>query len=450
MKDRIRSFIDSKWFVAIIVALVFIFICAWAWVIPFAKGPDEHMRYRVVTWIVEHGKLPRGDEQDLIDPLWGISYAFQPITTYIVSAGFYKIAAIFTQDGRLLLFASRMVNVLISSGTAIVVISIAKKAFKGTRVWFFVALAMTLPQFIFVSAYVNMDALALFSCALMFFMWIYGGETNWNMKAIIGLGIAVGLCAISYYNAFGFVLCTIIYFCATVIQGEKGNKDWWKVLLKKGLIITLIVAAIAGWWYIRSYILYDGDIFGMTASNICGEKYAIPELKPSLHTTPQKCGMGFFEMVFGDWFKNCFVGFIGWFGMMDLQPSVSIYKLYTVIFGVGIIASLLSAPKWLRYKDKETKAYNPDFWMIICSGLAIVITIGLAAYYSYAVDYQVQGRYWLPMMIPFMYIVTYGWNKLYDLIKIKNIYKDILCVLGTALVIALSVYCYVGTICPAY
>ena len=41
-----------------------------------------------------------------------------------------------------------------------------------------------------------------------------------------------------------------------------------------------IVFLVAGWWFIRSGILYDGDFLGMKTSSIYAEKYAIDELKP--------------------------------------------------------------------------------------------------------------------------------------------------------------------------
>ena len=44
--------------------------------------------------------------------------------------------------------------------------------------------------------------------------------------------------------------------------------------------------------------------------------------------------------------------------------------------------------------------------------LACAITIGLCVFYSYTWEFQPQGRYILPILIPFMYLVNLGIGKL--------------------------------------
>ena len=45
-----------------------------------------------------------------------------------------------------------------------------------------------------------------------------------------------------------------------------------------------------------------------------------------------------------------------------------------------------------------------------------MLPVILALYYSYTFDFQPQGRYYLPMVIPFMYFLTIGMEKLITLI----------------------------------
>ena len=42
----------------------------------------------------------------------------------------------------------------------------------------------------------------------------------------------------------------------------------------------------------------------------------------------------------------------------------------------------------------------------------MVIPFALLTWYSYASDYQAQGRYLMPMLIPFMYFITRGYEYL--------------------------------------
>ena len=47
--------------------------------------------------------------------------------------------------------------------------------------------------------------------------------------------------------------------------------------------------------------------------------------------------------------------------------------------------------------------------------LSVLIPMGLCIYYSYTSDYQPQGRYIMPMLIPFMYYTALGFQKLITL-----------------------------------
>ena len=80
----------EKKIIMIFLGIIFFTILAWALVQPFNASPDEIMRYQIVEYIIKHGKLPAGYDPEIRDPNWGISYAFNPITTYIVGAAFRK------------------------------------------------------------------------------------------------------------------------------------------------------------------------------------------------------------------------------------------------------------------------------------------------------------------------------------------------------------------------
>ena len=53
--------------------------------------------------------------------------------------------------------------------------------------------------------------------------------------------------------------------------------------------------------------------------------------------------------------------------------------------------------------------------MLICG----IIPIMLSIYYSYFNDFQAQGRYMMPMIIPLMYFVAKGFEEIFNII-VKN------------------------------
>mgnify|MGYP006892997584 CR=1 FL=1 len=60
----------------------------------------------------------------------------------------------------------------------------------------------------------------------------------------------------------------------------------------------------------------------------------------------------------------------------------------------------------------------------------------LNAYYSYASDYQPQGRYSLPMIVPLTYFMVMGYGNLFDVqIKKESLRKKIYAAICVALAV---------------
>lgn len=146
MKDEKKEFrIELVFLIA-----VFVFLVLWAVVQPFNASPDEAMRYQIVDFIARHGTLPHGGDPEVRDAMWGISYGFNPILSYILSAGFVKITSFFTSGEQALLIAARMVNVLLGTGFAFLVRRIARRLFQKPAGWFFTLAVTFLPGCLFV------------------------------------------------------------------------------------------------------------------------------------------------------------------------------------------------------------------------------------------------------------------------------------------------------------
>ncbi len=397
---------------------VAVFYAAWMLVQPYGVAPDETMRYDIPMFIYKNGVLPRGDDPALIDNAWGLSYAFFPILSYMISAIFMKVAAVLSAEPVVLLMAARSVSLLCGVGTAFMSLKIGRRLFGERNGLLFAVLVAFLPQNVFISSYVNNDALAIFSTALIVWFWIRGIDTGWDIKTCVGLAVSISVCALSYYNAYGFILCSIILFFATV-KGQ-GDGSICPVLSNgtvepspcpckpspyfRTLLIIAIVFLLAGWFFIRNAILYDGDFLGMRSSDLCAELHAWPEVRPSAHATPMSQGMGVFEMLIKTtWIPSVAGSFIGCFGGMDVKLPMWMYFVAGAFFMVGIILCIVNA-------IKEPSPMPRVFSYVML--LAAIIPNLLNIYNSYANDYQPQGRYSLPMLIPFFYFVMMGYRSI--------------------------------------
>ena len=266
-----------------------------------------------------------------------------PILAYMIGALFMKITMIFTTSEFAIVIAARFVSVICNTLTVIMVIKIAEKLFKGAYRWLFVCFIAFLPQFAFLGSYINNDSLALFSISVIIYGWILGIENKWNLKACITLAVGVGICALSYYNAYGYILFSVIFFVFSLWMMNRDMKE----IFKKGLLISAIFLLIAGWWFIRNAVIYQGDFLGLKTEEEYSEKYAMLEFKPSERKTPQNEGNSLFHMLFeDDWLKWTYCSFIGLFGYMNIITSGKIYISYFITFVIAFIGCL--------YRDKKT------------------------------------------------------------------------------------------------
>ena len=119
-----------------------------------------------------------------------------------------------------------------------VVLKAAKLLFPRRYAWMFTALVVFLPGNVILYSYVNCDALAMCSTAIIFYSWVKAYKEGWNWTTCAVSAIGMGLCFLSYYNAYGFILTTFFFFVGTMLTDqEKAPKERWKEMIQKGLFI---------------------------------------------------------------------------------------------------------------------------------------------------------------------------------------------------------------------
>ncbi|MGN1148315.1 MAG: DUF2142 domain-containing protein [Lachnospiraceae bacterium] len=203
----------------------------------FCNPPDEHSRFKVPMYICEHGSLPTGFEEELLsaDTKW--TYGFYTLLPYIVQGYAMRFVNLFTDSEVALLYTARFINVCIGFLMAAVVLLIGKKLFRDERIkWLFCFLITFLPQSLFLHTYVNPDSMCLLSTALMLYGVLRGYGDGFSKKSCLILALGIILCALSYYNAYGFILSSILLFAAYFLDKKEGKWKYdWKQFLKKEL-----------------------------------------------------------------------------------------------------------------------------------------------------------------------------------------------------------------------
>lgn len=379
---------------------------------PMENAPDEGMRYPIAQFIYSNGFLPEGSEAGLVNSIWGFSYVYNPYVTSIFSAFFMKIVSVFINTDMALLTAARLTSILSGLGTLFVTFKLGELLFRrkeyalmlGTFVGF-------LPQFIFLCTYQNNDSFAVFTSSLILYFWARALRDGFDYKICIGLGISCGLCMLSYYNAYIFLLGSLVFYFFQRIK----DHDASVYIIRDAIIILTVAFVIAGWFFIRNAALHDGDILGFASTRAAGEQYAMEGFKPSQRLTPSSEHLSIADTFLrpnmfqgeGNWLKVVAKSFIGVFSTMTVFMSKPVYIIYVLIFGLGFVFCVI----WFILNRKGQHQFAAS--LRITLPLMILINLGLFVYYTYFSDYQAQGRYMMPSLIPIMLIITEGYRRIF-------------------------------------
>ena len=356
MIKSIKGKINEKFLVFSFIFICVIFATFVAVIQPSNTGPDELMKLDICKYVANYGTLPHGGDEAVLDHTWGISYGFTPITPYIFSGIFIKITSNFTQDLHAYYVAARLVSVICYGIFILFNIKIAKELFKNKYFKIlFIGLTSLLPQMIYLGSYLNNDCFAMMTISMIIYYGIIGYKNGWSYKTCIKLGVSIGLCAISYYNAYGYILTSIILFIASQLK----NKISIKEIIKKGLVVSGVVFLIAGWWFIRSAIIYDGDFLGLSTTDEYSNKYAIEEYKAKNRTTPQREGMSLTTMLINrGWIVTTLHSFVGVFGGMSVPIPKYVCVMALAIILIGLFNYSYQRKIKLKTRKKELIYYK--------------------------------------------------------------------------------------------
>lgn len=391
----------------------------------FGSPPDEFNRYLIPQYIARYGTLPYGFDESIRIPGYGFSYAFQPILPYIFQGWVMRIVSFFTNSEEVLVYAARSVNLILGLIMAHFVLLLAKKWFQKTHwQWLFAFLVTFMPQSIFIHTYINTESCCMLSTVLMLYGLTCGLRDGFRWRSSLIMVIGIILCALSYYNAYGFVLSCILLFTANYVNLSDGKSEFnWKEFFKRGGFISALVLLGIGWWFVRSYILYDGDFLGLKTRVYCATLYADDDLIPANMATWKNLGYSVWDMLMqSDFFVSSQMSFIGVFGAMKVVTSLWVYRFYKILFFVGPVMCLVIPAGKVRSVGQGAaqfgkRKYLERFFhwnMLFC----IVMPLILSIQYSYASDFQPQGRYLLPALVPLAYYCVRGIEKTLGITRI--------------------------------
>lgn len=414
-----------------------------AWSVPMDYCPDEQMRSRIAYWIYRFHALPTGYEAEIISPIWGFSYSSEPLLPSILSAIFMIICDFFGGNDHAVFFAARMVNVLSLLGSYLVCLRIGKKVFsRNNSPLLFAVLICFTPQVIFCGSYLNSDLPALFGCLLTLDSLLGCRESHWQIKPCIRLAVSLSVILLTYYNAYGWVLISLIWCIVHCSREQKKAGSVSGLLRKRFALVAGAVLVLSGWFFIRNMILFKGDPTGISYRNISALAYEA--LGNTVHRMEpySAYGTSVFHMIFkGSWFNTSFSSLFARLGYMDISIDGMILTAFICLFCFGFTAGIIRSV--IRIRRKEQQPF--DF---VCLLALILIPLILSVIYSYCGDYQPQGRYLFPAFPAMALFCVDGYQAAFEFLIKKKAMKRNLITCVTLIWLILSGYAFIDTVRP--
>ena len=449
LSQRARAIQAETLLAAAVIVASFFVALLWAAIIPFGEAPDEPTHFDEARFIAEHNRFPVFDQEtDLLQTSCagptgpcGTSYAVLPGVNYAISAGFMKLQHAFTGEPYdSLHFAARLTSVL-SIPIYVFFLWMTAQLLLAQRLARVTALLLGsfIPQVAFIGGYVNADAFSLAVGAAVTYLSVRLLCNGYSRFMPLYGGVALGLLALSranYYPLFG-LFAVAWAFAAYRMWQQDGTA---RRLVLSSLATAALAAVIGGWWYIRNFQLY-GEPLGLDTINA-----AFDALAP-LRQSPADRGATFTSLLFDDpvWTKSTFRSFWATFGWMAVFLNSRIYLLIEAMLFGAAAGLVIAAYRALSEHGRRVWQWGSS-WAWLLLALLLPAAILLSAWTSLYNDYQPQGRYLYPALIPVVLLTSHGLHSLWD----NGVYRQTVTLLVGGGMVLLNLYSLIFVLVPLY
>ncbi len=383
----------------------------------FSNPPDEHARILVPEFIARFGYLPTGLEEEVKIPGYGFSYALTPYLPFVFMGYIMRFVLMFTKSELLVIYTARLVNVCFGTIMASVVFFLSRRIFENKKyAWAFSIAVMFLPEHLFVHSYVNTESMCFLGISILLFglVSIYQDGAGFKNSFVLSMGISIVIS--TYYNAYGYLISAFLLFIACFLSfssiknsSKKKLSIDFKNMFKYGFFIFAIVAVTSGWWFVRNYLNFDGDIFGM---KIRDELFQATN--PASWQSYRNSGYNLLQMfkLNPDYFPVTIKTFFAALGSVSIFCNDFYYVIYEIFYLIGLILAAVFGVSYLRKNNDDFSTRFKKVFLHINMIYCIIMPMVLHLYYVYTVEFQRQGRYLLPILLPLVFYVIKGYEGL--------------------------------------
>lgn len=395
--------------------------------IPPWEAHDETGHFGYINHVVQTGSLPdaRDAEQDLFDQ------THQPPLYYLVASGLtfwidrsdalqpqlnpwaldgtnrrgFRVMLRQSQEAFpwqgtvLALHGARLVSALLTSAAVLLIGLSANVIFgRGSPASLLsIAIAAFNPQFIFMGAMVNNDAMVALAGALVgIALLAIGNQASinpqskiQNPKLFVLLGLALGVAFLSKNNALALIPFTAI----ALIFIAWRNRWALRQLLVNGVISFSVAALVAVPYVLYTYQRYGRLLLDRNPNN------------PLITSPASAIGEGVFVSIRDAWlpqlFANTFRTFWGKFGWGNVGMAEWAYGLFALFTLAGVIGCVVG---WRRAGRNLRTALTV---LLLMGAMMMALPLYRAIFFQDPM--LMPGRYLMPALTAYACLLGFGW-----------------------------------------
>ncbi|MBS1991154.1 MAG: hypothetical protein JSS83_11585 [Cyanobacteria bacterium SZAS LIN-3] len=394
-----------------LVGLYFFTRLPWLFMVPMVEAPDEFSHYWVITFLVEHMRLPELNEI-LAGGASGV-YGSLPQLGYIphVIAGVIGHTITPTVD---LSLTDRFGS--LADGLVLLWCSweFGHKLFRSDKVLSLALPVMIIfhPQLVLLHSYANSDSTTASLAALSMLLVCRMMETGLKTKYSLILGLMLGWIVLTKYPGVSvYPACATGLICAAWL-----NRQSLLTFITQSLLTAIVTAASCVWWFVRSAQILNGDFMG---TKTMFHTWAVTYNK-SLNPDVSAWAI----MKQKSWWRMTTFSYWGMFGYMTRYLWRPFYIVYMVLMGIaagGGIKALVTAQAQKKFaalaenfknapalsaQERKARYGQASIWLVLAA--CFLSNLALMIYASTKNLGGAQGRYLFPSEIPIIALILGG------------------------------------------
>lgn len=418
----------------VLLFLLLVFVLAnhlvWAAIVPFAGfpygAPDEIHHFEVTRFIAQTGRMPifgpdkdlyirvrPGAEDTIINRIYGWQALFPP-GAYILAGWLIRVLPPLQYPQQV--FVARLFSVLCNVCLIYLAHRIAALAFPHDRflVWGVPVLVGMIPQVVFVGSYHNPDALAMAATTASMLLGLRLVSEGWGRwtDALL-LGLALSLVALAKMN--GWLVSALFTSLVVLLSAKKVRA----LAARLPFVVGPPVLTLSLWFLFQQW--HYGDIL---ARNVFGAAWSAD--RPFSIPFAQQ-GYSFLTFLLRtNWVELTFKSFWGVFGYMSVRLSPAVYWGLLLVSLVSLAGLAKGVVARLKHKSLDLRSGRVQM-VCLFAFVTVVLIIG-AAVHSFYNDYQPQGRYLFPAIVPICSLLLLGWRELLPTSRARSAGLLLLCI----------------------